>query len=71
MTNISENLVNWDENQTNENFLFLSATAVAEDCKSYVLTALPLASVLDCDKFPDSTDPTVCFSLATTSNFRR
>ena len=41
---------------------------MAEDCKSYVLSALPLANVLDCDKFPDSSDPAVCLNLAVTGD---
>jgi len=41
--------------------------AVAEDCKNYVLSALSLARVLDCDQFPQSSDPAVCFNLAATS----
>jgi len=41
--------------------------AVAENCKDYVLAALSLSSVFDCDQFPQSSDPTVCFNLASTS----
>lgn len=41
--------------------------AIAEDCSSYVLSALTLASVLDCDQFPQSNDPDVCLNLASTT----
>lgn len=41
--------------------------AIAEDCRSYVLSALTLSSVLDCDRFPQSNDPNVCLNLASTS----
>lgn len=41
--------------------------AIAEDCSSYVLSALTLASVLDCEQFPQSNDPNVCLNLASTS----
>jgi len=41
--------------------------AVADNCKEYVLAALSLSSVFDCDQFPQSSDPTVCFNLASTS----
>ncbi|XP_057369507.1 uncharacterized protein LOC130690525 [Daphnia carinata] len=41
--------------------------AIAEDCSSYVLSALTLASVLECDQFPQSNDPDVCLNLASTT----
>ena len=41
--------------------------AIAEDCKNYVLSALSLALVLDCEQFPQSNDPNVCLNLASTS----
>ncbi len=45
----------------------LNFTAIAEDCKSYVLSALALSVVLDCDRYPQSNDPNVCINLASTS----
>ena len=49
------------------NFCLFFFQAIAEDCSRYILSALKLATVLDCDQFPQSNDPNVCLNLASTS----
>ncbi|XP_068239309.1 uro-adherence factor A-like [Palaemon carinicauda] len=37
--------------------------SVAATCQEFVLSAVSLRNVFDCEKFPDSTDPSVCFHM--------
>ncbi|XP_064113718.1 uncharacterized protein LOC135220503 [Macrobrachium nipponense] len=37
--------------------------SVAATCQEFVISAVSLRGVFDCEKFPDSTDPAVCFDM--------
>ncbi|XP_066961068.1 uncharacterized protein [Macrobrachium rosenbergii] len=37
--------------------------SVAATCQEFVISAVSLSSVFDCEKFPDSTNPAVCFDM--------